>query len=255
MWRQRNKRQPLTVSFSGMDGAGKSTQIHALSAHLKETGISVRIVAFWDDVATLTRFRESVSHTLFRGDKGVGSPEAPIERRDKNVRSRFMTLVRLCLYLADALSLRRAVGRSGNSGAGVVIFDRYTYDELANLSLNRRAIRIYAKLLLKLVPKPSLSFVLDADPEQARARKPEYPVEFLRTCRESYLALSRFVDGLTIIPPMSARDVEWRIWIPVLEQMTARDIHRENQDVAILAEEQRLLGRSPSAAASEPYQR
>lgn len=255
MRRQPNTRRPMTVSFSGMDGAGKSTQIEALSARLQDTGIHVRVIAFWDEVATFTKFRETASHTLFRGDKGVGRPEAPIERRDKNVRSRFMTLVRLFLYFADAVSLRSAVSRSEKSGAGVVIFDRYAYDELVNLSLNHRGVRIYARLILKLVPRPSISFVVDADPTQARARKPEYPLEFLRACRESYLALSRLAGGLTIVPPMSAIEVERRIWIHTLEQMAARGIHGENEDAAMRMEEMRLRGRSPRAAASGPYQR
>ncbi|MGB7191284.1 MAG: thymidylate kinase, partial [Acidobacteriaceae bacterium] len=216
MRRQLTKQPAMTVSFSGMDGAGKSTQIEAFSAHLKDAGISVRVIAFWDEVAMFTRFRETAGHTLFRGDKGVGSPEAPIERRDKNVRSWFMTPVRLFLYFADALALRSVVRKSMNSGVGVVIFDRYAYDELVNLNLNRRAVRIYAKLILKLVPRPQISYVLDADPVQARARKPEYPVEFLHTCRESYLALSRLTGALTLIAPMPVQEVEREIWIHAL---------------------------------------
>ena len=42
------------VSFSGMDGAGKSTQIEISSAHMQEAGLRVRIITFWDDMARLT---------------------------------------------------------------------------------------------------------------------------------------------------------------------------------------------------------
>ena len=253
MQRQFDKRRPMTVSFSGMDGAGKSTQIEALSAHLNDAGIRVRVIAFWDEVATFTRFRETAGHTLFRGEKGVGSPEAPIERRDKNVRSWFMTPVRMFLYFADALSLCSVVHKSINSGAGVVIFDRYAYDELVNLDLNRRAIRIYAKLILKLVPRPRISYVLDADPIMARARKPEYPVEFLHICRESYLALSRLTGALTIIAPMPVYEVEHEVWSHALEQMTACGV--KGSDVVGVTEEQRLGQRVIRPAASQPYQR
>jgi thymidylate kinase len=196
------------VSFSGMDGAGKSTQIAALRSRVEGSGVPVRIITFWDDVARLTRFRESAGHKIFKGDKGIGSPDRPINRRDKNVRSWKMTLVRLFLYSVDAVSLRRVVKRALRSGRGFVICDRYAWDELANLNLANPLIRMYVRLIAAFVPRPDVSYVLDADPIAARARKPEYPVEFLHICRASYYALSRILSGLTVIPPGTVEEVE-----------------------------------------------
>ncbi len=53
------KRQPIFVSFSGIDGAGKSTQIDALRSQLIEAGLRVRLITFWDDVARLKGIREN----------------------------------------------------------------------------------------------------------------------------------------------------------------------------------------------------
>src|SRR5882762_6427374 len=75
------------VSFSGIDGSGKSTQIQALCARLRDDGLNVLSYRFWDDIAVLTHFRSTASHRLFKGDQGVGSPSAPVNRRDKNVRT------------------------------------------------------------------------------------------------------------------------------------------------------------------------
>jgi thymidylate kinase len=111
-----------------------------------------------------------------------------------------MTLVRLGLYFVDALSTRVAAEKALLSNADVVIFDRYIYDELANLNLRNSFIRTYARLILNVVPLPDISFVLDADPVQARARKPEYPIEFLWINRQSYLDLSKFVKGAVVVP-------------------------------------------------------
>ncbi|MFP5227720.1 MAG: dTMP kinase [Acidobacteriota bacterium] len=189
------------VSFSGIDGAGKSTQIEALQHQLEFAGLRVRVLTFWDDVACFTSLRETAGHTLFKGDKGVGSPERPIERRDKNVRSRMMTFIRWGMYFADAISLRFAVRRAFRSGVDFVICDRYAWDELANLDLRNWLTRRYVRLLAWMVPRPDVSYLLDADPVLARARKPEYPLDFLYECRESYLALSEVVGGITVIPP------------------------------------------------------
>lgn len=204
------KRRCKLVSFSGIDGAGKGTQIESLCARLKEAGLRVGLITFWDDVATLTGLREASGHTLFKGDKGVGTPDAPINRRDKNVQSWPMSGVRLCLYVLDAVSLRRVVGKALSSGIDVLICDRYIYDELANLTLSNPAARAYVRLILKLVPKPDVSYLLDADPVQARARKPEYPLDFLHTNRASYLALSNLA-GITVIPPDSIQNVKQNI--------------------------------------------
>jgi thymidylate kinase len=196
------------ASFSGIDGAGKSTQIANLRARLQDSGMRVALITFWDDVARLKRIREGAGHTLFKGEKGVGSPEKPVNRRDKNVRSWPMSLVRLGLYFVDALSLRATVAKALRSGADFVICDRYIYDELANLNLGNPAARAYVRMIMKLVPRPDVSYFLDADPVAARARKPEYPLDFLHISRASYFTLIKLIGGITVIPPMSIREAE-----------------------------------------------
>lgn len=213
-------RRTWTVSFSGMDGAGKSTQINALRRRMEGAGMAVALVPFWDEVATLTSLRESTGHVVFKGDKGVGSPEAPVNRRDKNVRSPLMTGFRFFLYLLDAISLRRVARKAQQSGFDLVIFDRYAYDELANLNLRNPVVRAYARLVMKIVPRPDISFLLDADPAQARARKPEYPLEFLFECRASYRNLSDLLGGITIIPPMPVEQVQHEIMKNALEKLS-----------------------------------
>lgn len=198
----------VLVSFSGIDGAGKSSQIDHLKATLEQHGLSVRVIAFWDQIATLKGLRESAGHSIFKGDKGVGSPSAPINRKDKNVRSLPMTLIRLFMYAFDAISNRRVAKRALHAGADLVIFDRYIYDELANLELTNPLIRVYVRSLVWFVPRPDISFILDADPAQARARKPEYPLDFLVFSRQSYLALSKIAGGMTVVPALPLDEVK-----------------------------------------------
>ncbi len=196
-------RKQFLISFSGIDGAGKSTQIARLQQALQRAGYGHKLITFWDDVVALKNLREGVGYKVFKGDRGVGSPDQPIRRRDKDVQSPLVTAARMVFYFLDTLSLRRAVRAVSreNSCAGrdVVIFDRYIYDELANLPLNRFWSRLYIALLLHLTPKPDAAFVLDADPDAAFRRKPEYSLEFLHVNRKAYLDLAD-TAGMTVIP-------------------------------------------------------
>lgn len=221
------KRRPIFVSFSGIDGAGKSTQIDALRSQLSEAGLRVRLITFWDDVARLKGIRESTGHKVFKGEKGVGTPDAPVNRRDKNVQSWYMTGVRFFLYFVDAVSLRLVVRRALRSDAEFIICDRYAYDELANLKLRNPVARAYIRLILMLVPKPDISYLLDADPVQARTRKPEYPVDFLHQNRAAYLALSK-IAGMTVIAPMSIQDAKRQVQERAFKELSFAVAGRQN---------------------------
>jgi thymidylate kinase len=206
------------VSFSGIDGAGKSTQIRSLCNFLTAAGFRVRLLVFWEDVATLARLREFISHAAFKGDRGIGSPAKPLNRRDKNVRSWYMTAFRFLLYFLDAVWLTLLVAKI-RGDAEVAIFDRYIYDELANLELNNSMTRAYVRLLLRFVPTPDIAYLLDADPVRARERKPEYPLEFLKSNRASYLALNELTGAMTVIGPLSRSEVEQAVLRETLKKL------------------------------------
>lgn len=193
---------PLLISFSGLDGSGKSTQIENLIAFAHERGLATKQLAFWDDIVVLSRYREGFVHKVYGSERGIGAPDKPVNRRDKNVRRWYLSLVRHGLYLLDALHLVRVVAKARRSGADVVIVDRYIYDELANLPLGNRLTRFFIRVLASFVPRPDIAYLLDGDPEAARARKPEYPLEFMHQCRAAYVRLASIVGSMTVIPPL-----------------------------------------------------
>jgi hypothetical protein len=180
---------PRVISFSGIDGAGKSTQIEALQSHLRELGFRSTLYTFWDNVVVFPGLREHMSFKAFKGDKGVGSRAKPINRQDKNVTSWYVTAFRLLLYLLDAYSLRLAVSGSSEAGADFIIFDR-----------------------------------VDADPESAHARKPEYPLEFVRKNRDAYITLSRLVRGVTVLAPLSVEETTAKIKESISRKCLQADI-------------------------------
>lgn len=191
---------PLIVTFSGIDGAGKSTQIQKLREYLVAHAVAVKELAFWDNVVMFPRMRAGFSRRVLQSDGSIGTPEKPADRRDKNTQNAPLLFGRSVLHLFDVVNLRRIVNKAKAENSGVVIFDRYIYDQLAALPMQSWWARAFARLLLRVAPKPDLSYVLDADPEIARARKPEYPLEFMRKYRSSYLEL-RNMANLQLIQP------------------------------------------------------
>jgi thymidylate kinase len=198
----------LLISFSGLDGSGKSTQIDNLIRYLEDRGIAVKTLAFWDNVVVGTRYREGFVHKVYGSEKGIGVPDRPVNRRDKNVRKWYLSLARHFLYLADAIHLGSVIRRARRSSAQAIIMDRYVYDELANLPLSNPLTRLFVRVVAWLVPRPDVAYLLDADPEAARARKPEYPIDFMRECRASYYRLAELLGSMTVIPPLPLSDAK-----------------------------------------------
>jgi thymidylate kinase len=192
-----NDQRPLLISFSGLDGSGKSTQITNARVELTALGLRDLLLAFWDNVVVGCRWRQGFVHRVYKSEIGVGA------------------LARHGLCLMDALHLCWILARVKRSQADVIILDRYIYDELANLPLTNPLTRAYVRLVAAMVPQPDIAFLLDADPVAANARKPEYPVEFMRENRARYFALvallGRRANGetkITVIPPLPLEDAK-----------------------------------------------
>jgi thymidylate kinase len=119
-----------------------------------------------------------------------------------------MNLIRHGLYSLDAAHLPIVISKTRQQGADVIIMDRYIHDELANLPLDNPITRQYARTVARLVPQPDIAFVLDAEPELAYARKPEYPLEFLKKVRASYLDLANLLGTITVVPALTLPEAQ-----------------------------------------------
>lgn len=218
------KQQPLLISFSGLDGSGKSTQIENLRERLTVAGLNVVLMAFWDDIVVGKKYREGFVHTVYKSEKGIGAPGKPVHRRDKNVRAWYLTVLRYFLYLLDAIHLRLVLRKALASDINVIIMDRYIYDELANLPLRNKLTRAFVKMIQRLVPEPDLPYLLDTDVEAAHARKPEYPVEFMHKCRGAYFRLAQILGTLVAIPVLPLNEAKEAVVTACDKAILAREL-------------------------------
>jgi thymidylate kinase len=197
------------ITFSGIDGAGKTTQIELASWHLQNKGCRIVRAALWDDVAVFPQLRTDVSARVISTPPDLSQPLSL--RNDKNVHAWYLTLIRAMFYLLDTLRLRLVVRKLRASSVDFIIFDRYVYDLLVQIRPRHWFARLYNRALVALAPTPRVAFILDASPDEAFRRKPEYPLEFMHEYRRAFLRLREFVPQLTVIPHGTIEEVQHRV--------------------------------------------
>jgi thymidylate kinase len=203
---------PFLITFSGIDGAGKTTQIEHLSSYLQSRGFSVIRLSFWDHVAAWSNLRAEVGQRTANFDQTQYTTEYSFSpKNNKHIRKWYLTGARLALYVMDVMRLRRLLNNPVIRNSDVVIFDRYIYDQIANISSRSTAADLYRKIILKQSPVPDLALILDTAPAAAFARKPEYPLEFMHENRQNFLRLCKLVPQLITISDGAAEDVKTQI--------------------------------------------
>ncbi|GAA4036003.1 hypothetical protein GCM10022409_21120 [Hymenobacter glaciei] len=158
----------FVISFSGVDGAGKSTVIEKVKEHLEKK---------WRKRVVVLRHRPSVLPILSAWKYGRAEAErrtmASLPRQGLN-QSLKSSLARFSYYYLDYLLGQAVVWLKYTSRGQVVLYDRYYFDfindgERSNIRLPERL----TKALYTFVSKPRLNFFLYAAPEVILRRKQE----------------------------------------------------------------------------------
>lgn len=183
----------MLVTFSGVDGCGKTTQAKALQAAFETCHIRTHYVwnrggsAAW--LRLFTRWRNIRAPATCDGIPS--STEDKVRQRQQRFRSpwlrwgwTWLTTVELLLRYAQHVVLPLLFG-------SVVICDRYFYDTLADWAAYFGEAEIEkrwaSKILRWFSPLPRIAYWLDVSPEVARSRSTDnMPEDFLAAQRASY---------------------------------------------------------------------
>ena len=176
----------MLITFSGLDGAGKSTLIEWLRAELERQRRPVTVLHQNDHVGIYAWARAVRDRCLRRPPRdGLPrmEPRSPVLGRLRDALLWSKVLRRL-LYLPDLLIFLCYRGYIEKLKRRTLIMDRYFYDTLVDVT-SRRSER-WLRLLARLTPRPDLPVLLEITPEEAFARKGEYTVEYLRDRSAGY---------------------------------------------------------------------
>jgi thymidylate kinase len=174
----------LIITFSGVDGAGKSTVIEKVK-HRLEKQLRKRVIVI--------RHRPSLFPILSALTKGKEAAENESKNRlprQGNNKSTLSSLARFSYYYLDYLIGQFVVYFKYVSRGYVVLYDRYYYDFIndskrSNILLPASLIRAGFSLLMR----PRFNFFLYAQPEVILARKKELDTKTIQELNHKYIEL------------------------------------------------------------------
>jgi len=217
------RRPGFLVTFSGIDGSGKTTQVKLLENQLKQNGIrTLKMWSRWRPLLSLPLLqilRRTGQVRVYRADfLTIVEFQNP---KNESMASLWCFATQLENFLKTSLKIvfPLLLGRT-------VICDRYTLDLLvdgiSDLHDPTTRMRLGFKLL-QFLPRPDRAFLIDIDAETAFGRKPDLPsvshnMERIRV----YLELCKKV-GVKLVDGRRSADVIHRdIWALVSSRIPSR---------------------------------
>jgi hypothetical protein len=192
------------ISFSGLDGAGKTTVIDALKEKFENEGKTVKIFTMYDDLSFYAFLR------LFRdGIRGLFGREVELSKRMeinpnfephskslvyKIIRSRALkSMILIIDTLIIYIFLLVKTGRSD-----IVLLDRTSYDYIVDV-LPKQYKKVHILIALFFSFKPSLSVFVDTPAQVSFDRKGELTVEYLEWRGVVYTQIFSIINNQIVI--------------------------------------------------------
>lgn len=197
----------MFISFSGLDGSGKSTLIGVLKQALEQRGRRVAVVHMIHQVGVYASLRRMRDRLLRRpqaatpahspsGNEGRTGPARGYRRiRNTIMRNRWVRQGVYAIDLAVFLVIRlyhEGVRRR------ILIMDRYFYDMLVEAADGRDW--EWIRQLIRITPTPAVPVFVALPPEVAYARKGERTPERLERRWASYHQVFQWVPAVLWLP-------------------------------------------------------
>lgn len=176
----------MIICFTGMDGTGKTTNAQKLYNKLKQDGNKVVYLRTLSGDTVLRRFLGKLTQQVRKK-----THQNPYQPRKGGILRLWPLFSGIDAYLTyiwfKFLSFRN-----------IVIVDRYFYDEIAIMVCVDVLTEAKAWRILKIIPRPDVIFLFEAEAVTAHTRKPEHPIGFFIKQLQFYRNIAPLI-GATIV--------------------------------------------------------
>jgi len=187
----------MLIEFSGLDCAGKSTQINLVKSYLEEKGYNVRVV--WSR-GGYTPGIEALKKIARRRNGKRLEEQTKDERVAKMNREPQGGKLLLWLSIADLVRYWGFTFKGLSKGKNVLLCDRYIWDTQIDFKLKYKKIDfekwLIWKLLQKVYRKPDCSFVLIVTPEESVRRSSLKFEPFPESENKRELRLNKYIEAI-----------------------------------------------------------
>ncbi len=199
----------VLVTLSGTHGTGKSTNAGKCYYLLNKLGLRFSYLRHQD-------LLDPLGFVLRRAARILRFKSTTDFERIEPVRilSSVYYLFIYLPFLAGGIRARKLLGYS-------TVADRYLYDLIAGSWGNGMSVPL-ENLLLRIVPRPDVSFVFDADVKRILADRPEHSFEYIVNEKAQYSKLVS-VFGLTRVSTDNPPEAVWNSILHDIEAAFSRD--------------------------------
>lgn len=205
------KKNGLSVAFLAPDGGGKSTIIKGITESCADSFAAVSYFHFrpeWLKNLGQIHIANPTQEACENREPGT-EPPPNATPHDVKLQSKMKSFVRFMYYNVDFIFGTWFKINPLKRKNHLVIFDRYYYDYFADTirykyDLSQNLIRRFSRL----IPRPDIVFILDADTEVIWNRKKEVPLEEVERQRKAYASiLDMNLNGVRIDVNRSVDDI------------------------------------------------
>ena len=169
----------MIITFSGLDGSGKTTLIHYLEDYFDSNNIEFDSYSIYGELSVYAFLRNLRSMLSMKKNNVLDESKNKNKKiyrffRNNNSKKFFLLFDIILIFFIKAYY---------NVRKRTLIIDRYFFDFIMEIS---ETVGPYQKLLLFLFPSADISFFIETNPEISFQRKGEYDVVTLKKRRKIY---------------------------------------------------------------------